>query len=434
MRKILLFLSLCLPFGLYAATQDSIRELLRRDPNLRGGSSALYYYTPQRYTPAPKGFEAFHIEHMGRHGSRTHASPTLDKQLRDQLAAADSAGMLTPKGERLLADLAVLCAHMYRRYGDLTQHGREQQRQIARRMYENFPKVLAGKGDVTAISTLVPRAAVSMGAFVEQLKGCNPALQITLDISPNFDTFLRFNQGEEFQRYLKGSEWRREYDAYAATLLNPTRLLNTLLKNGSNAIANPRAFMIGLYSLAAIMPNTEFGLSFYDYFTEEEQFALWRVANLREYLLKMNSAPSRGMSIAMAKPLVRQMLDSAQAAVDGGEVCAALRFGHGEDTMPLTVILEIEGLEACEPDPAKVYLAWQDFNTNPMAANIQWIFYRNAAGRVLVKVLLNEREVALPLPAVAGPYYDWEDFRNYYGGKIARMPDMKPLPEVGTGY
>lgn len=112
-----------------------------------------------------------------------------------------------------------------------------------------------------------------------------------------------------------------------------------MLKNGQTAaIPDPRVF---LYSLAAIMPDTEFGLSFCDYFTEEEQFALWRVANLREYLLKMNSAPNRGLSIDMAKPLMRQLLDSAQEAVDGGGVCAALRFGHGENTMPLSVILEV---------------------------------------------------------------------------------------------
>ena len=43
----------------------------------------------------------------------------------------------------------------------------------------------------------------------------------------------------------------------------------------------------------------------------------------------------------MAKPLMRQLLGSAQEAVDGGEVCAALRFGHGGDTMPLSVILEV---------------------------------------------------------------------------------------------
>ena len=65
------------------------------------------------------------------------------------------------------------------------------------------------------------------------------------------------------------------------------------------------------------------------------------MANLRGYLPKMNSAPSRGLSIDMAKPLMRQLLGSAQEAVDGGEVCAALRFGHGEDTMPPSVILEV---------------------------------------------------------------------------------------------
>jgi len=131
--------------------------------------------------------------------------------------------------------------------------------------------------------------------------------------------------------------------------------------------------MAVLYSLAAITPDTEFGLSFYDYFTEEERFALWRVASLREYLPKMNSAPSRGLSIDMAKPLMRQLLGSAQEAVDGGEVCAALRFGHGGDTMPLSIILEVA-------DPS--------------------------TGRI--PHLLRRQNL--------------------------RMPDMKPLPEVETGY
>jgi len=47
------------------------------------------------------------------------------------------------------------------------------------------------------------------------------------------------------------------------------------------------------------------------------------------------------ISIMRGTPLMRQLLGSAQEAVDGGEVCAALRFGHGEDTMPPSVILEV---------------------------------------------------------------------------------------------
>lgn len=49
-----------------------------------------------------------------------------------------------------------------------------------------------------------------------------------------------------------------------------------------------------------------------------------------------------------------------------------------------------------------------------MAGNIQLIFYRNAKGRVLVKFLLNEREVTVPVAGDTAPYYDWKVVRNYY--------------------
>lgn len=435
MKKILLLLCLTLPAIAHSLPpQDSIRELLRRDPSLLGGSSALYRPAVQRQTPPPEGFEPFHIEHLGRHGSRLHISPTLAVRMRDLLDSIGQAGALRPKGERLLADLRILCRKMYRRYGDLSELGREQQRGIARRMFANFSEVFTGDATVTAFSTVVPRSSASMGAFAEQLKGCNPRLRISLNTSCAYDPFLRFNLGEEFRSYLKSSAWRTDYEAYAASLLDAARLLRSLMTEpAAAALGEPRTFMIELFSLAVSLPNGGFDFSFYDYFTEEELFALWRVANLREYLLKMNSAPGRGLPLIMAKPLADHMLRSAQAAVDGASDCAVLRFGHGEATMPLSAILEIEGLEVQEPDPAKVYLAWQDFNGNPMAANIQWILYRNAQGRILVKVLFNEREAALPL-GHPGPYYDWDAFRSYYEAKLAGMPDLKPLPEVEAGY
>ena len=48
------------------------------------------------------------------------------------------------------------------------------------------------------------------------------------------------------------------------------------------------------------------------------------------------------------------------------------------------------------------------------------IFYRPKKGKgdILVKVLLNENETTLPLKPVAGPYYKWSDFREYYMKKL----------------
>ncbi len=55
-----------------------------------------------------------------------------------------------------------------------------------------------------------------------------------------------------------------------------------------------------------------------------------------------------------------------------------------------------------------------------MASNIQLIFYRNRdyPDDILVKAMLNEEEVSLPVAPVTGKYYRWSDLRKYYINKI----------------
>ena len=44
-------------------------------------------------------------------------------------------------------------------------------------------------------------------------------------------------------------------------------------------------------------------------------------------------------------------------------------------------------------------------------------------GDILMKALLNENEVTLPLTPVTGPYYRWTDFRDYYTKKLATFKE-----------
>ena len=54
-----------------------------------------------------------------------------------------------------------------------------------------------------------------------------------------------------------------------------------------------------------------------------------------------------------------------------------------------------------------------------MAANVQFVFYRKSVGgEILVKVLLNEREVSLPVKSKLAPYYNWRDVEGYYRAKL----------------
>jgi hypothetical protein len=57
-----------------------------------------------------------------------------------------------------------------------------------------------------------------------------------------------------------------------------------------------------------------------------------------------------------------------------------------------------------------------------MGCNIQLIFYKPkkaGKGDILVKALLNEREMTLPAGKTATPYYYiWNDVRNYWQKKL----------------
>jgi hypothetical protein len=63
---------------------------------------------------------------------------------------------------------------------------------------------------------------------------------------------------------------------------------------------------------------------------------------------------------------------------------------------------------------------WATYRIIPTSANIQLIFYRSNPDDqdVWVKVLYNEEEATLPLPADQAPYYRWSDFRTYYLNKL----------------
>ena len=62
---------------------------------------------------------------------------------------------------------------------------------------------------------------------------------------------------------------------------------------------------------------------------------------------------------------------------------------------------------------------WQSYNITPMAANLQLIVFRNAAGEEIATVRLNERPQTVgELPEYAPGYYRWADLRNFWEGKL----------------
>ena len=81
------------------------------------------------------------------------------------------------------------------------------------------------------------------------------------------------------------------------------------------------------------------------------------------------------------------------------------------NVIPLLALLGVEGASARVSTPEEAAEVWQVHRVSPMAANVQFIFFRNPAGDVLVRILHNERDARLPISG--GPYYPWAELKEY---------------------
>ena len=154
-------------------------------------------------------------------------------------------------------------------------------------------------------------------------------------------------------------------------------------------------------------------LSFLDVFTPDELYDCWRADNYDMYLY---SADPRAQAVVVpsCKPMIAHILDHAQAVIDAGERGATLRFSHDSYLVPMAVTLRLDGCTGTTEDPERCDEAFIDYKISPMCGNIQIVFFRNRKGEVLVKFLLNENEVGIPVDTDRYPYYRWEDVRSYY--------------------
>lgn len=186
------------------------------------------------------------------------------------------------------------------------------------------------------------------------------------------------------------------------------------------AITDQDAMMRSLYWIAADMQNVELDLSFYDIFEYEELVGVWKTVNARMYVCNAAAPLNGGLMPRCAVPLLRNILESADAAIEKGTPAADLRFGHDTHLIRLLALMQIEGCSNQEVDMEKFHLAWQDYRVSPMGANLQLIFYRDKKNNILVKFLLNECEVTLPLKSKMVPYYSWKEVETFLAEIIGK--------------
>lgn len=417
MKTLRILTCMCALAAVSSLFAKTTREEMAADLNRTGGVYYAYPTEKRSDTPAPKGYKPFYVSHYGRHGSRYLISDNDYRWVSEAFHKADAAGALTPLGRDVMQRVDSVMVEADGRGGDLSPLGVRQHRGIAERLAAACPEVFDGDTEISARSTVVIRCVLSMDAFCERLKELNPKLRITRESSNRYMNYLNYHSPES--NAYTSSEWKEEYRKFEEEHTNPDRLVGTLFSDPQyvRRNINPNELMWGLYWIASGMQDIETDLDFYDLFTAEELFDLWQCFNYRFYACDSNYAGNRGLVLANAYPLLRNIIESADEAIASDRPSATLRFGHDGNLIPLAGVLRLEDCYESIDDPERFYEAFTDWKIAPMAGNIQMIFYRNPKQRdadVLVKFLLNEKEQHIPVDTDIWPYYRWDDVRDYY--------------------
>lgn len=397
--------------------------------SLEAGSQYFAYPVPERGVPTlsatPKGYVPFHIEHYGRHGSRWLIRQSSYDIPVQQLEIAEKHGKLTPRGKEVLEQLRKISSESKTRLGELTPLGHRQHRGIANRMYHNFPTVFAPGTHVDAKSTMVIRCILSMANEIMELQTLNPELIVTMDASATTQPILN---NSDLDKGSQKAAAKAEYLLEAVDTLpyDKTYFLDKLFTDRdfvANYI-NTADLFTNMCEVALNTQSHDDQPSFYDLFTPELLTRRWQEVNADWFVSVGNSAVSDGRVPFNQRFLLENILTSADTAMTSPKLSANLRFGHESVVLPLTVFMEIDHYGNEINDLGNLSDIWRSYEVFPMACNIQLIFYRPELNKVskpeqiLVKALLNEREVRLPVKPAQGNYYRWTDLRDYYQKKL----------------
>lgn len=380
MKKTLLLFILCAA-ALLATAQNYERY---------GGVYFAYPETPHTQTPPPPGYEPCYITMFTRHGSRWLPD---DKRYEDILRQFADTANLTPLGKDVRRRLLLVWADARGRGGDLTARGARQMAGMARRMVQHFPSVFANGARVRARSSVVGRCIMSMNAFLVSLAQERPNIKISAEANRRYMDYIAFTSPEEHE--LEGRIQNR-------WTMAPARLMTSLFIH-PDRVTEPRNLASELHTIASDMQNVEIGVNLYDIFTEPEMRAIYDMNNERMEKCNGINATANGVPERCAESLWRHIAAEADSALAAGSPAASLIFGH--DTS-LYRFLSLLGLYKGEKRMDRII---------PMGANLQMVFYKQKkGGQVLVKLLHNEEEIALPIVSqgVKPPYYRWQDVKN----------------------
>ncbi|MCD8034756.1 MAG: hypothetical protein LUF83_10755 [Alistipes sp.] len=365
----------------------------------------------------PESYEPFYISHYGRHGSRYLLCDSQYVFVHDILSRAAADGKLTKSGKKAHADFLAIYPQFEGRAGMLTGIGAAQHRAIARRMAERYPSAFGRGAAVRASTSATSRTQESMEACCTQLQACCPSLRITCATDAALNPYSAGSGiPTECDLKVKGpeAEWRPDFEAFCRQEIDAEHFAARIFSDTDYAagLCDLTDLERGIFYLAIHFRGCGIATDWLRLFTLDELYTLAACDAYTFYMEKGPAAETSDRTWALSAHILNKMLTDAETDIADG-TAANLRFGHDGCIMALLTLMESDGWTGAAATQEEIARAW-DVSQIPMACNLQWIFYRPAAGEgePLVRVLLNERPLRLPVTDRDG-LCGWNDLKQY---------------------
>lgn len=432
MRKIFFGVLLWLEMATLVFSQTARDEIIQ-NPALAAGKYYAYEApVSDRVSKSPAGYEPFYISAFARHGSRYLTDEEKYAEPVSVLRKADREGYLTADGKKALQVMERLWKEAENRYGELTAKGAAQHQGLVERMYKHYPQVFVKGAHVDARSTYKTRAFLSMAAACVRLAQLNSGLLITQDASAHDAYYIKYKNKTFEQQHLAQSD--SVYRIADSVYVHPARLMKQLFTRNVSAEelgVSPVVLMGELFELDGISQSSygQEGLSFL--FTDDERYDMWQRNNFEWYYEKGASPLSDCCMYHLERNLLENFILTADTAIASPYRCVTLRYGHDTNLAPLAALMGMNRLQTETTDWQQIADTYRTYRIIPMCGNIQLIFYRRkGSSDILVKPLLNEREVTLPVETDCAPFYHWADVRAYW----QKVVDSIVLPDSGMQH
>lgn len=404
--------------GMYLFCKLATMVILALVPNLlqaqttREQMGGVYYAYPAPSAididEAPVGYEAFFILHYGRHGSRWLPSDSRYEWVLNHFADKKR---LTREGIRVRKLLSKVWKNARGNGGQLTPLGAAQQRGLAQRMCNRFPSVFVTGSEVRARSSIAGRCRESMLHFTDELQRLCP--HSTFDVSTDSANmrYIAYTSPE-----LKALEQR----TFPKMEGSPLRFIQSLFKDPTT-VSEPERLLSEMHTIASDMQDVPLPIDLYGIFTDEEFADVYQCNNRRMVFCNGLHPLNEGLPALSATSLWEEMEQCAETAIAGKKRGASLRFGHDTNLYRLLTLMDADCIKSGHMDEIL-----------PMAANLQMVFYKNPQGKVLVKLLHNERDITIPIPTVEGKYFEWEKLSEHVHTRLHHFRHLRHLFTLNT--